>query len=61
MKKLLFVLFLGAFVACNESASTESVIDSTAEASIDSVQMASDTMVNHIDSTADAKIDSLQK
>ena len=68
MKKLFFVLVLGAFVACNDSATTESTtdstataIDSTAGATIDSVQVASDSLVNKIDSTADAKTDSLKK
>jgi hypothetical protein len=68
MKKLLLILAIGAFAACNDGASTTDVVDSTAnaidssaEAKIDSVNMAADSMVNKIDSTADAKIDTLKK
>jgi len=68
MKKLLIVLVLGAFVACNESSTTESTIDSTAakmdsttEAKTDSISASSDSLVNKMDSTTDAKIDSLKK
>lgn len=69
MKKLLMVLALGAFVACNDSASTtEEVkdstankVDSTADAVIDSVKDAKDSLVNKVDSTRDAVIDTLKK
>ena len=68
MKKLLFVLLLGAFVACNNSSTTETTgdstataIDSSANASIDSVKEVKDSLVNKIDSTADAKTDSIKK
>ena len=68
MKKLLFVLVLGAFVACNDSATTEgstdstaAAIDSTNEVKTDSLQSSTDSLVNKMDSTTDAKTDSLKK
>ncbi|MDB5193123.1 MAG: hypothetical protein JWQ96_2686 [Segetibacter sp.] len=67
MKKLLFVIALGAFAACNEGTTTEnkadsaaSSIDSTADAKVDSLQNNTDSLSNKIDSTADAKEDSLK-
>ena len=60
MKKLLFALTIIAFTACNDSATTqEEVVDSTADAMIDSVEVTSDSVQNAIDSTANATIDSL--
>ena len=60
MKKLLFALTVIAFTACNDTAtSTEEVVDSTADAMIDSVEATSDSVQNAIDSTANATIDSL--
>jgi hypothetical protein len=68
MKKLLFVLALGTFAACNSGTSSEtkadstaSAIDSTANVKTDSVEHKADSLVNKIDSTADAKTDSLKK
>ncbi len=68
MKKLLIVLVLGAFVACNESSTTESTMDSTAarmdsitDVKTDSITDRADSLVNKMDSTTDAKIDSLKK
>ncbi len=60
MKKLLFALTIIAFTACNDSAdSTEEVVDSTADAMIDSVEVRADSVQSAIDSSADATIDSL--
>ena len=67
MKKLLFVLALGIFAACNNGStetsadSTATVIDSSADATTDSISNAADSTINKIDSTSDAKTDSLQK
>ena len=68
MKKLLLILAVGAFAACNDGTgttdttdSTANVIDSTADAKIDSVENRADSLVNKIDSAADAKIDTLKK
>ncbi|TDH29137.1 hypothetical protein EXU57_03460 [Segetibacter sp. 3557_3] len=69
MKKLLMILALGAFVACNDSAtSTEETsdsltnrVDSSADAKIDSLESKTDSLTNKIDSSRDAKIDTLQK
>jgi hypothetical protein len=68
MKKLLLILALGTFAACNDGASTTdatdstaNVIDSAAGAKIDSVQNSADSLINQIDSTAEAKIDTLTK
>jgi hypothetical protein len=61
MKKLLLVLAIGAFAACNDSAtSTENSIDSAAEATVDSLEATSDSLSNTIDSSAAAKVDSVQ-
>lgn len=61
MKKLLFALTIIAFTACNDSetTTTEEVVDSTADAMIDSVEVRADSVQSAIDSTADATIDSL--
>lgn len=67
MKKLLLVLAIGAFAACNNGTSTSETkdsavetIDSTADAKIDSLQNRADSLSNKIDSTADAKADAIQ-
>ena len=52
MKKLLVVLAIGAFAACNGSASTEAKVDSTATAAKDSVTAIADSAKTAIDSTA---------
>ncbi len=69
MKKILYVLAIVAFAACNNDASTTeekkdstaNVIDSTADAKRDSVENTSDSVKAKIDSTAEAKKDSLKK
>lgn len=68
MKKFLFVLAIGAFAACNNSASTESKVDSTASAATDSVKATADSAKTAIDSAASAakdtikaKVDSVKK
>jgi hypothetical protein len=61
MKKLLLVLAIGAFAACNDSAtSTESTVDSTTNVTVDSIQATSDSLTNAIDSSAAARVDSVQ-
>lgn len=68
MKKLLFVLALGAFAAsCGNGTSTEGAadsakqtIDSTVGAAKDSVKAAADTAVKALDSTAHAAKDSVK-
>lgn len=67
MKKLLFVLALGAFAACgagaNKDNATDSAakIDSAAKVATDSVKHEADTTVHAIDSSAKAAKDSLKK
>lgn len=69
MKKLLFVLALGAFAAsCGNGTpsqaaadSTINSVDSTAKAATDSVKTAADSTVKTIDSTAKAASDSIKK
>lgn len=68
MKKVLFVLALGAFAACGNGSSTEAAkdstktaIDSAANAAKDSVKTAADSAKTAIDSTAKAAKDSLKK
>ena len=69
MKKLLMILALGAFVACNDSASTTEAtsdslaekVDSTTDQQIDSLKDQKDSLVNKLDSNRDATIDTLKK
>lgn len=59
MKKLLLILTIGAFAACNDSAkSTESTIDSSANAISDSSQKRGDSLTTKVDSTYGIKADS---
>ncbi len=52
MKKFLVVLAIGGFTGCNNSAtSTEKLIDSSANATIDSLKNTTDKNINTIDST----------
>jgi len=51
MKKLLLVLAVGAFVACNNSGSTDSTSD-TASKSTDTTVITPDTTVIKVDTTA---------
>lgn len=68
MKKLLFVLALGAFAACGSGEtkeatadSTAAAIDSSANAAKDSVKTTADSTVKVIDSSAAAAKDTLKK
>jgi hypothetical protein len=60
MKKLLVIFAIGAFAACNGSASTEAKVDSTASVAKDSVTTAADSAKTVIDSAAKAAKDSLK-
>lgn len=61
MKKLLLILAIGAFVACNDNAtSTENAVDSTADAMADSLENTGDSLSNKVDSTFEAKADSVE-
>jgi hypothetical protein len=60
MKKLLVIFAIGAFAACNGSASTEAKVDSTASVAKDSVTAVADSAKTAIDSTATAAKDSLK-
>lgn len=68
MKKVLFVLALGAFAACGSGETATDVVDSTAAAAtetVDSVAAAANTAIDStvkaVDSTAGAVVDSLKK
>lgn len=68
MKKVLFVLALGAFAACGSGESATATTDSVAAAAtetVDSVANAAttaiDSTVKAVDSTAGAVVDSLKK
>jgi len=70
MKKLFIVLAVASlgFVACNNESKTEetadsltNVVDSSANAKIDSVESTSDSVKSAIDSTASAVKDSIKK
>ncbi|MBS1729281.1 MAG: hypothetical protein JSS67_00740 [Bacteroidetes bacterium] len=67
MKKLLFVLAIGAFAACGTGTSTDAVTDSTmtnvdslANAAKDSISATVDTAVKKVDSTVKAATDSVK-
>jgi hypothetical protein len=59
MKKLLFVLALGTFVACNSGTSTEEKVDSTTEAQKEVVDSTTEAKKDVLDSTAEAKKNAL--
>ena len=52
MKKLLLVLAVGAFVACNNSGTTETTKDSATITTSDSTVVTPDTTVIKVDTTA---------
>ncbi len=67
MKKLLFVLAIGAFAACGTGTSTDAVTDSTmsnvdsvANAAKDTINAMQDSATHMIDSTAKAAKDSVK-
>ncbi len=60
MKKLLLVLAIGSFAACNGTASTEAKVDSAVKTTIDSVKAVADSAKMTIDSTVTAAKDSLK-
>jgi outer membrane murein-binding lipoprotein Lpp len=59
MKKLFFVLAIGAFAACNNSSSTEAAAK-TDSMKVDSNATKVDTMAKKVDSMA-TKVDSMKK
>jgi hypothetical protein len=59
MKKLLVVLALGSFVACNNGTSSEDRADSLVEAKKDMIDSSADARKDKIDSSAEAKKDML--
>jgi hypothetical protein len=69
MKKLLFVLVIGAFAACNNAAETTEAIadsaaatvDSAATAIVDSAKATLDSTASAVVDSAKAKVDSLKK
>jgi FAD/FMN-containing dehydrogenase len=52
MKKLLLVLAVGAFVACNNSGSTDATADTAAKSTTDTTVVTPDSTVIKIDTTA---------
>jgi hypothetical protein len=60
MKKLLVVLAIGSFAACNGGSSTEAKVDSVATVAKDSVTAVADSAKATIDSTAKAVTDTLK-
>ena len=64
MKKLLVVLAFGSFVACNSGTTTESTVDSTADAKKDMIDSSAEAKKDMVDSSAEAKkamVDSMAK
>jgi hypothetical protein len=62
MKKLLLVLAIGAFAACNDSAtSTETTVDSTS-VTVDTTMQSTtgDSLSTGADTTTGARVDSVQ-
>jgi hypothetical protein len=61
MKKFLMVLAIGAFAACNNSAtSTEKSVDSSANVTVDSMKTMHDSATHAIDTATSAKVDSVK-
>lgn len=60
MKKLLVVLAIGSFAACNSASSSENKTDSAAKAGTESVNATADSSKTAIDSTASAAKDSMK-
>ncbi len=61
MKKLLLVLAIGSFAACNNNAnSTENAIDSTKNEAVDSIKNQADSTKDAVDSTKSAAVDSVK-
>ena len=61
MKKFLLILAIGAFVACNDSAtSTDNGVDSTADANVDSLGATSDSTMMNMDTTTTPSVDTLK-
>ena len=58
MKKFLFVLAIGAFAACNNSASTEAKTDST---HVDSTKMTVDSTKMSVDTASKMSADTTKK
>jgi hypothetical protein len=59
MKKLLFVLAIAAFAACNNSAETATeAAEATVDSTVATVEAAADSAKASIDSTASAAVDS---
>ena len=52
MKKLLLVLAVGAFVACNNSGSTDTTVDSATKTTSDTTVVTPDTTIIKVDTTA---------
>ena len=64
MKKLLVVLAIGSFAACNGTASTETKVDSAAQtvnATADSAKTAIDSTANAAKDSIKTKVDSVKK
>jgi len=59
MKKLLLVLAIGSFAACNSS-STETKVDSTVKAATDTVSAVADSAKAKVDSTVKAAVDTMK-
>lgn len=55
MKKLLVVLAIGAFVACNNAGDADTKTDSPATAPVDTMAKPVDTTVKPVDTTAHPK------
>jgi hypothetical protein len=60
MKKLLVVLAICSFAACNSASSSESKTDSAAKSGTESVNATADSSKAVIDSTASAAKDSMK-
>jgi len=59
MKKLLLVLAIGSFAACNSS-STENKADSTVKAATDTLNAVADSAKAKVDSTVKAAVDTIK-
>lgn len=62
MKKCLFVLMISSFAACNNSVTNnEQKVDSSYNATVDSLKSHKDSMAPSVDTTNSKSIDSIKK
>ncbi len=59
MKKLLFILAIGAFAACGDAA--DKAVEEKKDSTVNAIENTADSTINKVDSTAEQAKDSLRK